>query len=920
MPAAWMKKILRRGGKFLPGILLTAVIAALAAWPVPGLPSIEPLLHDMLLWRGRPESSAMPDSSAAAAAATTTPQITVIEIDDLALENFGRWPWQWRHVADVIESLAELDARLVALDITYGHQPDPVLPPGTAAGQLATAEDQVQPLAAALAAPQKTVLTYPVAANAGQGADARRRLERKLALLCDREGLSPPQARDQVAAQLAADQPADEQSQLALLKLADQWLQRRDALMQLGLVPVDGAIPRHLPLIERVDPPLVALQRAASGSGFANAQPDADGTIRRIPLVMALDRDRLLPQLALEIAMQAIGWDDYRLSWHNGGRTLRISSPTAARSIDVPLDDCGNLVINWSPLHDETDDKARAAAAPIRRLSVRKLREYALLRQYDQLYDRTMNQFAVHWIDLGRQRSLWLSARALSLPAGPIYRMAMESQIIMVEEKLAMEALTLVSRPRRDDIAQPLYDQIAQGVAFIIDHQENAHSYRRRLARLAAELRPLVTDRVCIIGMTATSLAPDLKPTPIHPMLPGVYAHANIVSNLLRGNFVRQPTRGEIALMTVAVGLAVTLLAGALGGVRSLMAAIVAMVAYYLIALTIFSRFSLLMPLSAPWTAALASLIGVTSWRELTEGRRRRWITGVFKRYTSDQLVDALVENPADLVLGGQRRVMTVYFSDIAGFTGISERLDPATLVSFLQTYLEIATDRLLEQGGTLDKYQGDGIVAFFGAPLPLADHAARCLRAAHAHLRALPQLNRQLRDLGLLPDNLDLRVRIGISTGSMIVGNIGSARRFEYTVIGDAVNIGSRIEGANRFFGTTVLLSDDTRRQALETAGEDEFLLRRIGPVRFVGKNEPVIIHQLLDKDEPDAARGLDIYDEGVALFEQGRDQQAREKFMRLLDVRPGDGPALAHLQRIARRLAEGKTAPPGPWIMDEK
>ena len=776
-------KRIRRLARFLPGLVLTLLAVALQLTGLGQRAGIEPLLHDLFFWNVRP-------------AEEVSPEITVIEIDDLALETFGRWPWPWRDVGDIVSSLADLQARVVALDITYGHQPDPIFPEGVSAGQSAVAEDQVQPLARALSLPRRSVMTYPVSTSA-RTLDRRRTMENGLAALCD-EGRGLDAARLQLAQQLDSNagnaSAGDAEMQAVLLRMAADWACRRNALMELGTIPCDGAVPGGVQRIDRPDPPLAALLRSATGSGYANAQGDADGTIRRISLVMATSGNRLLPQFALEIAMQGLGWDDYRVQW-TGPRALRLSSADGGNSIDVPLDEGGNMVINWS---------GTGSAGRIRRLSVQKLREHGLLTAYGRVYDQCMSRLGHHWSDLGRQRDILLLRRQIIWPNAPLMDFALQQQLLAVEEQLAMEAITLDGMPRPPHLSEAEYERLSQDAAFIKEHDKHGERNQQRLRRLEAELEPFIRDRICIIGMTATSLSPDLKPTPIHPMLPGVYAHAHIVDNLLRKSFVREPSRWQAAAVTGIVGILATLLAGGLAPLRSVLGALAMLVVYYGLSLGTFHRFGLLMPLAWPWTAGLSAVIGVVTWRELTEGRQRRWITNVFKQYTSDQLVDALVENPADLVLGGQRRDMTVYFSDIAGFTGISERLDPPTLVAFLQTYLETATDRLLEQGGTLDKYQGDGIVAFFGAPLPMPDNAARCLRAAKAHLRALPLLNDHLRRQGLLPDNFDLSVRIGLSTGSMIVGNIGSSRRFEYTVIGDAVNVGARIEGANRFFGTT--------------------------------------------------------------------------------------------------------------------
>jgi adenylate cyclase len=437
-----------------------------------------------------------------------------------------------------------------------------------------------------------------------------------------------------------------------------------------------------------------------------------------------------------------------------------------------------------------------------------------------------------------------------------------------------------------------------------------------QLATVAAQLRPHVAERVCLVGMTATSAALDQKPTPLERATPGVFAHAAIVQNLLDGRFVTEAGLPAIAALVVALGLAVTLAAARLPAVRATLAGLAIVAAYTAAAWAMLRFRGLLLPVAGPWLGGAASLMAVMVYRELTEGRNRRWITGVFKQYTSDKLVDQLVANPELLVLGGQRRDMTVYFSDIAGFTTLSERLDPQQLVAFLQAYLEEMTDRLLEQGATLDKYEGDAVLAFFGAPLPQEDHARRCLAAAVAHLRALPRLDDRLHREGLLPADHPLRMRVGISSGPMVVGNFGSTRRFDYTVIGDAVNIGARLEGANRQFGTTVLVSDATR----QLAGDGQFLLRRIGPIRVVGRAEPIVVHELLDGDAPGARDGLDDYAAALGEFESGWLHEARAGFESALAARPGDGPTRAYLDRIDALIRDGLSGAPGPWDLVTK
>ena len=678
-------------------------------------------------------------------------------------------------------------------------------------------------------------------------------------------------------------------------------------LIERGAVPYEALDPSwRLLSAMRVDAPLVQLTEAADSSGFANVLPDADGTVRRIPLGMRFG-EHVLPQLALQTAMRARGMRSYTLRRVAEDEMQIVGDD--GRTIRVPVGPDGQMVINWteSP-RTGSDDPGRR----FRRLQIAKVYEHYLLFRNEPQYHRNMAFVAKTFSKAAQREAAYRKWRlAIDNDAAAETVKKLRSELEAVDEPLVMQLMTL--DPKTVD--KKTFDRLQKILVSVRKYYNNFEADALRLRKLEGQLSGFIRDRICFVGMTATSLAPDLKPTPIHKQYPGVAAHASITDNLLRERFVREAGLPATLAVMIIVGAAVTILAGWLPTMRGLVASIALLLAYYALSLHLFSSRGLLMPLFGVTGVGLASLMGVMTYRELTEGRNRRWITGVFKQYTSGKLVDALVGNPEMLGLGGQRREMTVYFCDIADFTSISERLDPPTLVAFLQEYLEEATDRLLDQDATLDKYIGDAILAFFGAPVAMDDHAARCLRAALTHLRILPEVNQRLQQKGLLPEGTQLKIRIGISTGPMVVGNIGSLRRFDYTVIGNTVNVGARLEGANRFFGTTALLSGATQEQV-----GDEFLLRRIGPVKVVGKSEPIEVYELLDDQPPGARDGLDDYHAAVKEFEEGWFNEARQKFELALKARPGDGPTTAYLKRIEALPPDGRQAKPGPWDLLSK
>jgi adenylate cyclase len=294
-------------------------------------------------------------------------------------------------------------------------------------------------------------------------------------------------------------------------------------------------------------------------------------------------------------------------------------------------------------------------------------------------------------------------------------------------------------------------------------------------------------------------------------------------------------------------------------------------------------------------------------WQFQLEGRQHRFIRHAFRQYISPEVIERIVADPKMLQLGGERRTLTILFSDIQGFTGISERLAPDALVQFLNRFLSEMSDIILKAGGTLDKYQGDAVIAFWNAPLEVAHHEQRAVDAALECQRRLQQLAPEFeRDFGI-----SVRMRVGIHTGSVSVGNFGSKQRFNYTMIGDAANVASRLEGVNKVFGTSIIVSDSTRRGV-----SDGTTLRRLGAVKVVGRQEPIEIFQPLDVVR-DAAlvKLLPTYHDALRLFEEGRLDEALREFQRL----PDDPVSRAYCGRLERQQSSGWSGE-SVWDVKEK
>jgi adenylate cyclase len=409
-----------------------------------------------------------------------------------------------------------------------------------------------------------------------------------------------------------------------------------------------------------------------------------------------------------------------------------------------------------------------------------------------------------------------------------------------------------------------------------------------------------------LVGLTAPGLL-DLKASPMGGVYPGVEVHATLLDNLIQGDFLR--TLPGWALWAWALVLTVAMAATVLFFPR-LGATLTALVLAVLLCLSL--------AILAFWTGlwadpvlpeiALALSFGLaTAYSYATEGRQKLYLRRMFGQYMSDTVISHLLAHPEKLKLGGERRRVTLFFSDLAGFTTISERLDAETVVALLNDYLSAMTEIILDEEGTVDKFEGDAIMALWGAPLDQEDQARRACRAALLQRDALEGLNRRFAGLNLP----SLSMRIGLHTGEAIVGNLGSTKRFDYTVIGDTVNLAARLEGLNKFYGTAIMASEATVAECHETVA-----FRELDLVAVKGRETAVRVFEVVAlKQEltPEAAALGDEFARALDLYRRGDFAGAGAGFAALLEKFPGDGPARAFLDRC-RRYQDDPTLPRDP------
>jgi adenylate cyclase len=415
-----------------------------------------------------------------------------------------------------------------------------------------------------------------------------------------------------------------------------------------------------------------------------------------------------------------------------------------------------------------------------------------------------------------------------------------------------------------------------------------------------------MAGRIAVVGTTAAGTW-DQRVTPFDDIAPGVITHATFVENVLRGELLERSGVVFVAELVLMLGLSVGL-ALVFSRVSSLAAApalAVAAGAWGAGAVLALGRFEVVLALGVPLAQMLSMFLAATTYRFFSEERDKRRARETFSRFLAPAIVDEVLSREGSVRLGGEKRVLTVLFADVRGFTTISEQLDPHVLLELLNEYLTPMTDIIVSgHQGTLDKYMGDAIMAFWGAPGPQPDHALRACRAALAMIDRLGELRARWRAQGLP----EVDVGIGINTGPMSVGFVGSEDRFyNYTVLGDAVNLASRLEGANKEYGTRVILGAATFEQV-----RDAVVARPLDLVRVKGKREPVQIHELLAlaPAPPALAAFVERFEWGLSAYRAQRWDEAIARFREADGLRGGDPASRAWVDRCEAMRRE----PPGP------
>jgi adenylate cyclase len=663
-------------------------------------------------------------------------------------------------------------------------------------------------------------------------------------------------------------------------------------------------------------PPIPVFMEALRGAGFTNVEIDRDGTRRRIYLTRKI-RDHWYAQLAFAPLLEYLGNPALEL----GRRRLTMKGallPGAPAPADVviPLDSQGAMMLDW-PLTNYNDSYTHLSFARFSYLE----EYYVHIKEYLDALGYAKNIFPR--LTEGAEIILTLfeeaeGARktALANTSDPDF----EKYIRLRDEgfRLSGELLAAAGGYLEEELenysALPEYEVLRREADYCGTLLEYLETELRGTLETREYLQAALGGKFCVIGRVDTGTT-DIGVNPFYGKYVNVGTHGVVLDTILSQSFIT--FLAPWWSVVLAFLLVPALIAGIQGfkpaprmglGIGGVLLTLGLSLALFLV------KGYFLSPLGPALAMSGALIIRETAAFAGTE-REKQFIRKAFSTYLSGEVVQEILNDPDKLALGGATRRMTAIFTDVRGFSTISEKLSAQygsqggaeALVRLLNDYLSAMSDIVLEQRGTIDKYEGDAIIAFFGAPLELEDHALRACASALLMKRIERELNKTYREKGLSPS--PLYTRIGINTGDMVVGNMGTRKKMDYTIMGNAVNLASRLEGVNKEYGTWILASEDTIR---ETGGK--LLSRRLDRVRVVGITEPVRLHEVLSftgEAPPQMLRTVELFHHALDLFENRDWGAAEAAFKAVVNEAPEDGPAKLYLERCG----EYRNKPPEQW-----
>ncbi len=687
-----------------------------------------------------------------------------------------------------------------------------------------------------------------------------------------------------------------------------ETIRKRIALKKLIIADQDHLIRSY----DKVGVAIAPVLSGANGAGNVEQTIDADGVRRRIDLLFQFN-GMFFPHISLSALLDWVGNPEIILYRDRVVLKQARHPEGGVQDMEIPLDESGRMIIHWpAGRFDET----------FRRVSFLKL-----LRD-EEMLERILYNFQVmerlEWMSLYKgektPQGLWGDAEAMRLQVletgdHSLIREYRNIRLRFVEAARAFVTGTALneltayfeSLLTQEGLAQDQKVLLEENLAYAKEVFPETLETITLWDENRKEVEQAILGNWISLGYTGRSTT-DIGVNPFDPEYMNVGTMASVVNTVLQGRYLDdRPWYWSLIFMIPVVAFLPSLtrrlnpLQGLLIGLGSLlfvMGVYFAVFAFLGIYLDAFFAFG----------------VTLTSWvisyviSFLQSNKEKAFIKDAFGQYVSYPVIQQLIADPSYMKLGGEKKNMTAIFTDVKGFSSISEQLTAEELVELLNEYLTIMSNIIMDEKGTIDKYEGDAIIAFFNAPVPVEDHAIRACRSALLMKKAEERANPDWLERGKSPSALF--TRIGINTGEMVVGNMGTTKKKNYTIMGNHVNLAARLEGVNKQYGTSILISENT----FEMLG-DQFLCRKLDKVRVVGVTKPLRLLELVEfssEASEETRMKIDGFHQCLEFFEARDYKTAEEKLKKLLVKYPEDGPSQTFLKRSQEYLAK---PPPNDW-----
>jgi adenylate cyclase len=674
--------------------------------------------------------------------------------------------------------------------------------------------------------------------------------------------------------------------------------------------------------VKGIAPAILPLLGNSAGAGFPNVVIDEDGIRRRIELLSEFE-GTYVAQLVFEPILGSLKPEKIVRK----GQTLTLVNATVAgkdgktakKNVVIPLDENGRLLINW--LKKNFVDEKDPAKGSFTHLSFYQLK-YANdleekivdnLASIEALGIKNSNGYlsyhdAVVWLrssyaDLEKwkqelldgkredQAEYFAARKTFFGDYGQFFEGGYDTEIY----------------DTFDSVIKETKDQ--QYVAYLEQIKKNFGIWKAEYLDyidVMASLSKICAGKFCVIGYSGVGTS-DLGVNPFWRHYPNVGTHANIYNTIMSGEFITPEPLWLSWLVAAAIVLLSAFLFNRIVSLRGrILFGVLSVIAVFFGIAGIFVFFRVYIEVLVPLISALISFLLITILKFVFSEQEKSFLRKAFSTYLSADVVDQIVQDPGVLKLGGQEKQITALFTDIKSFSTLSEKVTPEHLVEILNKYLTIMSDIVLAEKGTIDKYIGDAIVSFFGAPLDLPDHATRACMAAVRMKQAETKLNEEMIASGETP--MPIYTRIGVNTGAMVVGNMGTDNKMNYTIMGNDVNLAARLEGVNKTYGTWILVSESTWE-----ATNGAFIGRKLDRVRVVGINTPVQLYNVMAVKEEASGKMATLADKFNAAIDAYREKRFGDAlllFTKCSEIDPDDDASKLFLDRVKVLARDGAPA----------